>query len=946
MNGNSARGRFLALAVAALTAASVAAASQAQASGPAHRVGAVSPAQAKKVAAVRAEQARMKAALKVTPQPRTAGSTTFTVNTTEDSDLANPTGTSCVDAADGKCSLRAAVDAANNRNTPVQVLLSNKTYLLTSATALSVTDPAGLTIVGKGASATTISGDGSGILSVSAAAAGDPSAVLFLRGVTLTGGTATDGGAVYLGDSSAGAVAVLDNDVITANSASGYGGGIYAGDYDTLYMTNTKVTHNAAPYGGGIYGYWLDGKFVHCTMDANSTTASATGYGGGIYGEYGVLEFDGGSISGNSAGDASDTGYGGAGYDYYAEFDLNGVTVDGNTAADGGEGGGFYIEFAVLDVTKGSVSHNTTSGTNGQGGGIYAYEGAQVGLHGVTMAADKVSGTNTEGNGGGAIYVYGYYYGTQLIVDSGTKITGANNAAVYLYAYEGQIDATIAKSTLSGNRDGSLNGYNTSGCGGAVCAYSYEYGSINLAMTNDTVSGNSSGGTYSAGAVTVWDYYYSTASVALRNDKFSGNHSGANGYGGAVGLLNFADDASPISAQLSSNTFTGNYAGTSASPGYGGALATYYYVALSDVGSTFSGNKAVGSGAEGGAVLDYNYQSATFSGTKFLNNSAGGSSDTSGSGGAVYTDDEAADRFTGVTMSGNTASSYGGAVYADTDAFDLVFRNSTVSGNTAGTASTAGSGGGIYAGDAVLALENSTVSGNKATGSTGTGGGIWHSGSSLGLRYTTVSGNSAASGGGVYADGEGGTLLASIVSGNHKKPGGPEQDCTTPNTSSSLSSLGGNVLGQAACVVATAAKDKITTHPGLKSLAANGGPTKTMALTATSPAIDRGGYMCPSTDQRGEPRNAAHCDAGAYERAPGKVTSVQPNKAKAGHAVTIKGSGFLFARSVTFGSKHATFHVVNDSTITTHAPKGQSGTVVVKVTTPDGAGTTGHFTYA
>ena len=61
-----------------------------------------------------------------------AGSKTFTVNTTADTDLANPAGTTCVTAAH-KCSLRAAVEAANNVHAPVKVVLGKHTYTLTAA---------------------------------------------------------------------------------------------------------------------------------------------------------------------------------------------------------------------------------------------------------------------------------------------------------------------------------------------------------------------------------------------------------------------------------------------------------------------------------------------------------------------------------------------------------------------------------------------------------------------------------------------------------------------------------------------------------------------------------------------------------------------------------------------------------------------------------------------
>ncbi len=65
----------------------------------------------------------------------------------------------------------------------------------------------------------------------------------------------------------------------------------------------------------------------------------------------------------------------------------------------------------------------------------------------------------------------------------------------------------------------------------------------------------------------------------------------------------------------------------------------------------------------------------------------------------------------------------------------------------------------------------------------------------------------------------------------------------------------------------------LTTDPGLGSLAANGGPTQTMAITATSPAFGTGATPL-STDQRGtaRPQGAAD-DIGAFEL---EVVAPQP----------------------------------------------------------------------
>jgi hypothetical protein len=56
-----------------------------------------------------------------------------------------------------------------------------------------------------------------------------------------------------------------------------------------------------------------------------------------------------------------------------------------------------------------------------------------------------------------------------------------------------------------------------------------------------------------------------------------------------------------------------------------------------------------------------------------------------------------------------------------------------------------------------------------------------------------------------------------------------------------------------------------TSTPGLRPLAANGGPTETVALRPASPAIGNAGPGAPPRDQRGRRRDA-HPDIGAFER--------------------------------------------------------------------------------
>jgi hypothetical protein len=90
----------------------------------------------------------------------------------------------------------------------------------------------------------------------------------------------------------------------------------------------------------------------------------------------------------------------------------------------------------------------------------------------------------------------------------------------------------------------------------------------------------------------------------------------------------------------------------------------------------------------------------------------------------------------------------------------------------------------------------------------------------------------------------------------------------------SKSSQGYNLDGGNTCDFNGGMNDLINTNPLLGPLQANGGPTDTMALPPTSPAVDAGDVSCGAvtTDQRGLPRpfdgdgsTTAECDIGAYE---------------------------------------------------------------------------------
>jgi hypothetical protein len=161
-----------------------------------------------------------------------------------------------------------------------------------------------------------------------------------------------------------------------------------------------------------------------------------------------------------------------------------------------------------------------------------------------------------------------------------------------------------------------------------------------------------------------------------------------------------------------------------------------------------------------------------------------------------------------------------------------VVKASTVSNNVARF------GGGIFVADSGAArVTRSTLSGNGATES---GGGVSSFGE-LTLLQTTLSGNSAPDGGAI--DAATGSIESTIVANS---PSGG--DC-----SGGILSHGHNLADDGTCNL-TGEGDQPNTEPMLRPLDDYGGPTKTLALRLSSPAVDAGFAGNAATDQRGLPR--------------------------------------------------------------------------------------------
>ena len=222
------------------------------------------------------------------------------------------------------------------------------------------------------------------------------------------------------------------------------------------------------------------------------------------------------------------------------------------------------------------------------------------------------------------------------------------------------------------------------------------------------------------------------------------------------------------------------------------------------------------------------------------------------------------------SISGNNSEQGGGGINNGPGAV-MVINDSTIAGNELVGAGSGESGGGIQS-EGSLTISNSTVSGNTSSFN---GGGIGSS-SSLILDSVTVTGNTVpfgvGSGSGLLLGGSGGASLKnSILAGNSGA-----EDCAA--FLFAPSDAGNNLIQtQAGCDFVGGANGNIVGQdPLLGVLRDNGGPTRTHALLAGSPAIDAGDTDL-NTDQRGYARpSGAADDIGAFEEAQvGTITVVK-----------------------------------------------------------------------
>ena len=446
-----------------------------------------------------------------------------------------------------------------------------------------------------------------------------------------------------------------------------------------------------------------------------------------------------------------------------------------------------------------------------------------------------------------------YAYGSGVISVSGAtfsnlKVTGSGSDGGAIYAGK----TVVSDSAFSGN--------SAENRGGAI--FTSSTGADSLTISRSSLSDNhvlpnpasgykegDGGATWSGGRVTLNDALLQGNSVSINRAGVAG---GSQLRGGAI----FAESVEMTGSTLSDNSVTVVEAGSSSALG-GGAFVVDTFDATESV---IKGNLAKVTGSSypqpwGGGVAGEGNSEATLTDSSLSDNSGVIESPT-GSGNAQGGGMRMGRGVTLVrsTVSGNVTPRYGGGMWVQNltaGPTHVVALNSTISGNQAADGSALFAYRSTGAQPTVL-LENTTVAGNTATDPGGAA--IWSYSGSL-------------------------EVTNSIVSN--------EDGCDWDTGFSPALGDGGNVISDASgsCdAFGTAPFGKMATSSelALGPLAANGGPTQTMALGANSSAIGAAvADRCPATDQRGVTRAASTCDSGAFQLstspAPGPSPGPEPS---------------------------------------------------------------------
>ncbi len=387
------------------------------------------------------------------------------------------------------------------------------------------------TIIDAAGKAVTLNGNGT--VRIFAVA---PGVKLELRGVTLSAGSAVDGGAMHIG---AGAAVTLTNCVVAGNKAPGANGvaGLDGKDSSGTGGNGKAGGHGTESRAGAIYnGGSLTVQW--CRFATNSVTGGSGGNGGD--GGDGGYQGGNGGLAGNGAG-----GWGGAIFNA-GQLIITNTTFEGNTASGGSGGAGGAAGGGAFDGMPGIGG----SGAEASGAAIYSLGGVSV--YASTFSANRVTGGSSAA--GGTLYSGNGSDGPPGAPGSGGAIFSAGGLTA--------VNSTFYDNTATGGKGGNggparftagKGGNGGAGTGGGI-ASSWDAYLLNCTLAQNAAIGGSNGVAGTApfgnsdgrpGASRGGGLAQTGGSFWLKNTIVSGSTSGGNGYGSMGDLgQNISSDTS------------------------------------------------------------------------------------------------------------------------------------------------------------------------------------------------------------------------------------------------------------------------------------------------------------------------------------------------------------------------------------------------------------------
>lgn len=627
------------------------------------------------------------------------------------------------------------------------------------------------------------------------------------------------------------ATMTIADSAITGNTAQNSAGGVW--NSSLLTLTNTTIAGNTAQYGGGIQNYVSDLSLTNVTITDNRSTVNS---GGGVQVTNGKVTIHNSLIAGNFTGETGTTPGDVSGAIVAASsFNLIGDGDHLTGISNGSQGNKIGTTAAPIDAKLSPLDdHGGPTATIALLAGSPAIDGGSATIAGATIPQFDQRGAirGSAGlNAGAAVDIGAYEASSSFLVTtfddspgaSGTLRTAVGWANVNSNANPANVPNPAPNTVLFDAagifalpqaivlRGGPLVLNNTTtaesiiGTGATSLLISgdstfrvFEVRSgttatlSGLTVTGGRDDGANGGGIVNAGTLTIVNsaisgnssstggggIYNGYGTLTIKDSELV--HNVANGSGGSI--FTNRGSVTIVHSKLTGSTAASN----------GGAILNYKGdVTVTD--SDFEGNGA----QYGGAI--HNNGSLSLTDSTLENNSAV-------SGGALSNAKTA--NVSGSTFSGNHANIYGAGIFSDGT---LTLTNSTLFGNTTGTA-----GGGFF-NQGTATLTNATVTANRSTNSAG--GGVANTGS-LALFNTLVARNFT----------EANSASPGDVAGALNPTSAFNLIGDGDNLTGITNGTQGNQLGTVASPI----------DPKLGLLADNGGPTQTVALLPTSPALGHG----------------------------------------------------------------------------------------------------------